>query len=73
MSIGANIRKMRLEKEMTQEELAREVHVSRPLIAQLEGETKPLTVPLAKELAAFFEYSMIELIGEEVEQKQEVQ
>ncbi len=72
MSIGANIRKMRLEKEMTQEELAREVHVSRPLIAQLERETKPLTVPLAKELAAFFECSMIELIGEEVEQKQEV-
>ena len=64
MSIGANIRKLRTEMGMTQEELAREVHVSRPLIAQLERETKPLTVPLAKELAAFFECSMIELIGD---------
>ncbi len=67
MSIGANIRKFRVEMGLTQEELANKVNVSRPLITQIERGTKPLSVALAKELAAFFQCSIIELIEEEKE------
>ena len=39
--------------------------MSQPMIAQIERGTKILTVPLAKALAAFFQCSVVELIGEE--------
>ena len=50
-SIGENLRRMRLECLMTQEELARKVNVERSMISQLERGTKTLSLPLSKEIA----------------------
>ncbi len=54
MSVGTNVRKMRLERNMTQEKLGKEVSVSTQMISQVERGTKSLTMELAKELADFF-------------------
>ena len=54
MNVGANVRKMRLERNMTQEELGKEVSVSFSMISQVERGTKALSIQLAKELADFF-------------------
>lgn len=50
MSIGANLKHLREEKGLSQKELADAVHVSQPMIAQIERGTKTLTVELAKEI-----------------------
>ena len=47
MSVGANVRKMRLERNMTQEKLGKEVSVSTQMISQVERGTKSLTMELA--------------------------
>ena len=65
MSIGEKLRELRQKKGLSQEELAKVVQVSQPWISQIERGTKIVTVPLAKELAAFFQCSVVELIGEE--------
>mgnify|MGYP002801776163 CR=1 FL=1 len=65
MSIGEKLRELRQKKGLSQEELAKAVQVSQPWISQIERGTKILTVPLAKELASFFQCSVVELIGEE--------
>lgn len=51
MSIGENIRKYRVGKQITQKELASEIGVTQSMIAQIERETKTLTLPLGKEIA----------------------
>lgn len=52
LSIGANLKRLRTEKGMSQEELACSVHVTQSMIAQIERGTKALTVELAKEVLA---------------------
>ena len=49
MSVGSNIKKLRLEKEMTQEELATAANVSRVMIAQIERDSRCPTVILRKD------------------------
>ena len=44
MNLGENIRNRREELSMTQQQLADEVGVSRPLIAQIERGTRALNV-----------------------------
>ena len=51
MSVGTNIKKLRLEKEMTQEELATAANVSRVMIAQIERDSRCPTVILGKTIA----------------------
>lgn len=50
MSIGANLKRLRTEKGMSQEELASSVNVAQSMIAQIERGTKALTMELAKEV-----------------------
>ena len=47
VSIGESIRTRRLEKGLTQAELAKRVSVSGPMIAQIERGTKAPSLPLA--------------------------
>lgn len=51
MSIGENLKRIRLERGMTQEHLAAAVGVSIPMISQAERGTKTITLPLANEIA----------------------
>ncbi len=62
MSIGANVKHLRTEKEMSQEELAQAVGVSRAMIAQVERGTKSLTLALGKEIADVFGVPINELL-----------
>ncbi len=65
MTIGENIKEIRIERNMSQLQLAREVNVTQSMIAQLERGSKTLTVPLGKELAKVLGVSLMELIREE--------
>lgn len=51
MSIGGNIAKLRKQKNLTQEDLAAVIGISRSFIAQFERGTKAPTVPVAKAIA----------------------
>ena len=51
MSIGEHLKSIRIQKGMTQAELADRIGVSRPFLCQIERGTKALSVPLAKEIA----------------------
>lgn len=51
MSIGTNIKALRVERGMTQKELAEQVNVDQSMICQIERGTKMPTVPLAKQIA----------------------
>lgn len=62
MTIGENIKEIRIERNMSQLQLAREVNVTQSMIAQLERGSKTLTVPLGKELAKVLGVSLMELI-----------
>lgn len=54
MSVGENLRRMRKERNMTQEELGKKVFVSFSMISQIERGTKSLTMELAKDIADIF-------------------
>ena len=51
MSIGENLKRNRLEREMTQEKLAEAVGVTAPMITQVERGTKTITLLLANDIA----------------------
>ncbi len=51
MDIGANIRKRRIEVEMSQKDLAEKVQVTQSMLCQIERGTKIPTMALGKEIA----------------------
>jgi putative transcriptional regulator len=55
------IRRLRLERELSQAELAREVNVSRQTINAIETERYTPSLPLALALARFFESTVEEV------------
>ena len=61
MSIGENIRRIRKERGMTQEELAKKVYVVAPMICMIERGTKAPSLQLGKELAEALGVSMEDL------------
>jgi transcriptional regulator with XRE-family HTH domain len=62
MSVGENIKRLREGKKWTQQELADKVGVSRPMIAQIERDTKSVSLKFGAELAAVFECTVEELL-----------
>lgn len=54
MSIGENIKRLRIARGMTQDELAQRVGVSAPMISQIERGTKAVTLQLGKQIADTF-------------------
>ncbi len=64
MSIGENIKRLRLECELTQGELAQKVGVTQSMIAQIERGTKVPTMPLGREIADAVGHSVEELYAE---------
>lgn len=66
MSIGENIKKLREQQGLSQEELATQVNVTRPMITQIERGTKVLTVPLGMEIAKVLHCDLKELIVENI-------
>lgn len=61
MSIGTNLKRLRIKKGMSQEELANSVHVTQSMIAQIERGTKALTMELGKEILEVLDSSVDDL------------
>lgn len=51
MSVGANIRRLRLARGLTQEALAAAAGISGPMLTQIERETKNPSLQVARALA----------------------
>ena len=65
MDIGGNIKRVRLERGMTQEQLAQGVGVTTSMITQIERGTKHATMELGKEIADVLGCNIAVLYGEE--------
>ena len=65
VDIGGNIRRVRLERRMTQEQLAKGVGVTTSMITQIERGTKHATMELGKEIADVLGCNIAVLYGEE--------
>ena len=63
MSIGLNIKKLREERGMTQEELAAAIDVSRSMIAQIERDSRCPTLILGSRIADALGTGLGELAG----------
>lgn len=64
MSIGENIKNLRLRKGMTQEQLGDKIGVTLSMVCQIERGTKTLTVPLGKQIAEVFGCTLDDLLEE---------
>lgn len=64
MSIGANLRRLRTDRGMSQAELAVAVSVTQSMIAQVERGTKALTLELGREISDTLGVSLNELLEE---------
>lgn len=62
MSIGDNIRRIRKERGMTQEELARKIYVAASMICMIERGTKVPSMPTGKAIAEVLGVSMEDLL-----------
>lgn len=51
MSIGENLRRLRMSKSLSQQDLSVKVGVNQSMIAQLERGTKSMTLALANEIS----------------------
>lgn len=63
MNLGENIRNRREELSMTQQQLADEVGVSRPLIAQIERGTRALNVIIGLDIAKALHCELNDIIS----------
>lgn len=63
-SIGDGIRSRRKNAGMTQDELANEIDISQPMLAQIERGSKVPTMVLGRQIARVFKCSMEELFEE---------
>ncbi len=59
--IGNNLKKLRLLKGLTQEDLASKVQVSQSMIAQMERGSKSISIPLGKEISRVLNCSLEDL------------
>lgn len=64
MSIGENIKNLRLLNDMTQEQLGDKVGVTISMISQIERGTKAVTLPLGKQIAEVFGCTVDDLFNE---------
>jgi transcriptional regulator with XRE-family HTH domain len=64
LSIGANLKRLRTDKGMSQVELAGAVNVTQSMIAQIERGTKALTMELGREISETLGVSINELLEE---------
>ena len=62
MSVGTNIKRLREAREMTQEELAEAVNVSRVMIAQIERDSRCPTVILGNTIAQALGCDILQLL-----------
>ena len=62
MSVGENIKNLRLKKNITQMELSNRIGITQSMLCQLERGTKALNIQLGKQIAEFFGCSIDDLL-----------
>lgn len=62
MNVGENIRRIRKEKGLTQEQLAQMVSVKPPMLCQVERGTKTISLQLAANVADALECDLNDLV-----------
>lgn len=67
MSIGTNIRRAREAANLTQAEFSRMIHVSQPMLCQIERGTRPCSMGLGAEIARALGLHIGDLYGDEQE------
>ncbi len=65
MSIGENLRKLRKNAGMTQEQLASAVGIKQCTLSQLERNTKPISLSLSLEITKVLDCTLYDLVDEE--------
>ena len=63
MSVGANIRRIREEKGISQKQISEKVGVSQAMICQIERGTKNPSLQIGMEIAKVFNCTVDELLG----------
>lgn len=62
MSVGENIKNLRIKNNITQIELSNRIGVTQSMLCQLERGSKALNIQLAKQIADFFCCSVDDLL-----------
>lgn len=63
MNVGANIRRIREEKGISQKQISEKVGVSQAMICQIERGTKNPSLQIGMEIAKVFNCTVDELLG----------
>lgn len=71
MNVGENIRRIRKEKGLTQEQLAQMVSVKPPMLCQVERGTKTISLQLAANVADALECDLNDLVRDKKEEANE--
>lgn len=64
MSIGENVRRIRIECGMPQKDLALAVEVEPPMISMVERDTRALSLPLACKIAKVLGCSVMDFLDD---------
>ena len=62
LRLGRNIRTIRIERGMTQEQLAKAAHMSRPYVGSIENGKKGTTIGTIAQIAKALDVSISELV-----------
>lgn len=62
MNVGDNIRRLRKDRELTQETLAEQAGISRPMLTQIERGTRNPSLQVSKALADILECKLDDLL-----------
>ena len=65
MNIGENLKRLRVQRNMTQADIAKAVNASQSMIAQVERGTKTLTLPLAKTIVDALDCKLDDLLDDQ--------
>lgn len=60
--IGKNLKRIRIDNGLTQEEVAKKLCITNSMLCQLERGTKVLTVPLAVEICELYDININEIL-----------
>lgn len=65
LSIGENLKRIRKKAGLTQEQLASSVGIKQCTLAQIERNTKPISLPLSVEVTKVLNCSIYDLLDDE--------
>lgn len=63
MSVGVNVRRLRKERSIRQDELAAAINVHQTHISRIENGEKSPSLEVTRQLAAYFGVTLDELVG----------